>query len=169
MMQDHLTNETLLDYLHRELSPGDDAQVLVHLEQCERCARELNVEAAIGDRLRATARSEELELPLGMRSAILARIAALAPAPVNALRSWLRPVVIVPVAASLAAGAILLGPVHSLQTAPSSAALPVSYYLEEHAARSQENPLADHGTILLSSLEGPAAAVPTVEAVESSR
>lgn len=144
----HFTIETLLDYLHRELPPGKDAKVLAHLEECRECARELDVEAAITDRLRATARAEELEVPIGMRSAILARIAGLRPGPLDAVRRWLRPVVLVPLAASLAAAAFFLSPYgtpHNAQTA----ALPVSYYLEAHAVRAQENPLADRGSVML--------------------
>jgi len=100
----HLTSDLLTDYLHHELAPADDARVLAHLETCEECKRELDIEATITDRLRAIARAEELELPLGMQSAIMARIAGLRPAPWQTLRRFLRPIVIVPFAAAVAAG-----------------------------------------------------------------
>ena len=143
----HLTIETLIDYLHHELPPGQDAMVLAHLEACRDCASELNVEAAITDRLRTTARAEELDMPLGMRTAIMARIAELRPTPLEAVRRWLGPIVLVPVAASIAAAAFFFAP----HTAPQSqqAALPISYYLEAHAAGAQGNPLADRGTVML--------------------
>ncbi len=109
----HLTSDLLIDYLHHELGPADDARVLAHLEMCEECKPELNVEATITDRLRAIARAEELELPLGMQSAIMARIADLQPNPWQSLRRFLRPIVIVPFAAAVAAGAFFLTPVLS--------------------------------------------------------
>jgi anti-sigma factor RsiW len=34
-MMQHLTNDTLLDYVHGELSPAQDASVYTHIEQCE--------------------------------------------------------------------------------------------------------------------------------------
>jgi anti-sigma factor (TIGR02949 family) len=143
----HLNIETLIDYLHHELAPGQDASVLAHLEECRDCASELNVEAAITERLRATARTEDLDLPVGMRSAIMARIAALRPTPLDVVRRWLGPIVLVPVAASIAAAAFFLAPHPTTQN--QQAALPVSYYLEAHAVGAQGNPLADRGTVML--------------------
>lgn len=147
----HLTSETLIDYLHHELSPADDARVLAHLESCATCTSELNVEASITERLRAVARADALELPLGLRGAILARIASRDAGPTAALRRWLGPILLVPFAAAVAAAAFFLSPALSPPTAQ-TAALPVSYYLEQHAVQAQENPLGDRGTIIMSSL-----------------
>lgn len=147
-MNQHINSDTLIDYLHHELSPSEDARVLSHLEACESCAREMNVEASIGDRLRSAARLQELELPLGMRSAILARIAEEARRPWDRLAAWLRPAIIGSVAAAVAAAAFYVGP--TLQGARSNA-LPVSYYMQQYAVHAQQNPLADRGTMVLSS------------------
>ncbi|MBV8331658.1 MAG: zf-HC2 domain-containing protein [Candidatus Eremiobacteraeota bacterium] len=144
----HLTSEILIDYLHHELSPAEDARVLAHIEHCDVCTRELNVEASITDRLRTIARAEELELPLGLRSAIMARIASQNVRPATLLRRWLAPALLVPVAAAAAAAAFFLSP--GPQTTQ-AAALPVSYYLEQHAVQAQANPLGDRGAIMLTS------------------
>ena len=152
MMTKHLTSETLIDYLHRELSPPEDARVLAHLEECADCTRELNAEASITEQLRATARASELELPLGMRSAIMARIASQDTAQPGLLRRWLSPILLVPLAAAVAAAAFFFSPVGQ---PAQNAALPVSYYIEQHAAGAQESPLSDHGAIIMSSLSTP--------------
>ncbi|HEY1727357.1 MAG TPA: zf-HC2 domain-containing protein [Candidatus Baltobacteraceae bacterium] len=164
----HLTSDLLIDYLHHELGPADDARVLAHLETCEECKHELNVEATITDRLRAVARAEELDLPLGMQSAIMARIADLRPNRWHALHKFLRPIVIVPFAAAIAAGAFFLTPVLS-PPASQSAGLPVSYYLQEHDVRAQENPLGDRSAVILSSLNSTNDGVPVMQAVDASR
>jgi len=164
----HLTSDTLIDYLHHELEPADDARVLAHLETCEDCKRELNVEATITDRLRAAARAEELELPPGFRSAIMARIAALQPSAWQSVLRFLRPVVVIPFAAAVAAGAFFLTPVLSPQTT-SRAALPVSYYLQEHDVRADEYPLGDRSAVILSSLNSANDGVPVIQAVDAAR
>ena len=167
-MMQHLGTNTLIDYLHGELAPGEDATVLAHLEGCAACTRELNVEAGITDALRAAARAEALELPLGMSSAIMARIAASSQSPLGRLQGWLRPVVLVPLAAAVTAAAIFF-PLNAHKTVPPRA-LPVSYYLEEHAARAQENPLADRSAaVMITSLERTASAgsVPPVQSVNA--
>ncbi|HTX02167.1 MAG TPA: zf-HC2 domain-containing protein [Candidatus Acidoferrales bacterium] len=162
----HLTSDLLIDYLHRELPPADDARVLAHLEACEECKRELNVEATITDRLRAMARAEDFDLPLGMHSRIMSRIADLQPPSWHGLRRFLRPIVIVPFAAAVAAGTFFLTPVLSPSTAP-SAALPVSYYLQEHDVRAQDNPLGDRSAVILSSLNSTNDGVPVLQAVDA--
>lgn len=151
-MMHHIDIDTLIDYLHHELSPSDDAKVLAHLENCEACARELDVEASITDRLRAAARSEELEPAASMRNAILKRIADLRPSPWERLGAWARPLAVVPVAAALAAAAFFLGPAIGQQTPPKDA-LPVSYYMQQYAVHAQQNPLSDRGTMVMTSFD----------------
>jgi anti-sigma factor RsiW len=161
----HLGTETLIDYLHGGLAPGEDARVLAHLETCEACTRDLNGEAALTEHLRAAATAEELELPLGMKAAIMARIAdAQRTSLLERAQSWLRPVVLVPLAAAAIAAAVFVP--QALQTP--SHALPVSYYLEEHAARAQENPLADRSAaVMMTSFDRTASvgSVPMIQAV----
>ena len=164
MRMQHLTNEKLIDYLHRELSPSEDAAVLAHLDACESCKRELNAEAAIAERLRADARADERELPLGLAAAIIARINESTPTPLEQLRAFLRPVVLVPLA-----GLIALAVIFPLTHMGSTVApgLPVTFYLEEHAAHAQENPLADRSSaVMMTSLEQTSStnSVPLVQA-----
>ena len=166
-MMKHLGNDTIIDYLHRELAPGEDAAVLLHLEVCEQCSLQLNLESAIAGRLRTAAKAEELELPLGMREAIMARLAEAAPTPLERLAAWLRPIVVVPLVAAAAAAAVLI-PLGS-HRAPAQA-LPVMYYLEEHAAHAQENPLADRSAaVMMTSLEQTASSetIPLIQAVNA--
>ncbi|MBV8150199.1 MAG: zf-HC2 domain-containing protein [Candidatus Eremiobacteraeota bacterium] len=146
----HFTPETLIDYLHRELPPGEDARVLAHLETCTVCTAELNAEAAITERLRAYARAETQEMPAGVRSAVLQHIrtAAAQPTFLERLQAALRPLVAVPLAAAAVAAIVIFGPA-SHRSATSPVTLPVSYYLEEHAAHVQENPLADRSAALM--------------------
>jgi len=103
-----------------------------------------------------------------MQSAIMARIAGLRPAPWQTLRRFLRPIVIVPFAAAVAAGTFFLTPVLSPPTS-ASAALPVSYYLQEHDVRAQENPLGDRSAVILSSLNSTNDGVPVIQAVDANR
>lgn len=147
----HLNSNILLDYLHRELGPAEDAKVLAHLETCELCAGELQVEASIAERLRTAARVQELELPQGMHHAIMARIAEIRTSPWERFGAWLRPIIVVPFAAVAAAAAFYLSPLQ--QQIPARAELPVSYYLQQYAVHAQQNPLADHGTVMLSSFD----------------
>lgn len=51
----------LAEYLDRELTPGERAQVEEHLRTCERCAREHRFERAVVDEMRAKLR--EVEMP----------------------------------------------------------------------------------------------------------
>jgi anti-sigma factor (TIGR02949 family) len=148
-MKQHLNSTTLIDYLHHELPPGDDAEVLAHLQSCEACSQELNVEASISERLRESARESDLEVPAGLRSAIMARIAAQRQSPWYALRSLVRPLIVVPVAAALATAAFLLGPA----LLPQSPGVPVSYYLQQYADHARQNPLADRGIAIMASFD----------------
>lgn len=150
-MKQHVNSDTLIDYLHHELSPGEDAEVLAHLQNCEACTQELNIEASITDRLRATARATQLEIPAGMRGAIMARIADCRRTPWESLRAWTRPLIVVPVAAALATAAFFLGPARLSQS--HATRVPVSYYLQQYAAHAQQNPLADRGVAIMASFE----------------
>ncbi|MGH7659664.1 MAG: anti-sigma factor family protein [Vulcanimicrobiaceae bacterium] len=150
-MKQHVSSATLIDYLHHELSPSEDAEVLAHLHSCEACTREMDLEASIADRLRATARATEMEMPAGMHAAIMARIAQHRPTAWEALGAWARPLVFVPVAAAVAAAAFLLVP--ALSPPPAPARVPVSYYLQQYAAHAQQNPLADRGSAIMASFD----------------
>lgn len=132
MMNEHPTTQTLIDYLYHELAPEEDAAVLAHLGVCEACTAAYDVQAELGERLRAHARAEERELPSGVPARVRERVAQ----EVN--RAWwqraslfFRPVVGLPVAAVLVLAAIL-----GLSSLRTHAHVPIAaaYYLDAHAA-----------------------------------
>ena len=170
-MQQHLTTETLIDYLHAELDSASDAAALAHLEACAQCTAAFESETTFGERLRTNARREALELPLGFQSAIIARLAD-HQSPMQRLAAFWRPVIFVPVAAAAAVAAFVLLPLAHGNQGPTGTLLPASYYLEEHAAQVRGNPMADRSAtsaMIETSFERPTAGgVPIGEAANAS-
>lgn len=140
-MMQHLTNDILLDYVHGELTPADDAAAYAHIEACQACRSEYESEVALGEMLRANAALEERELPPAVKAAIWERVRAGKSSAWSRAFSWWRPAVAVPAAAVLAVaayfGASYLGP----HGAPS---IEASYYLQDHAAMNSTIPFSDH-------------------------
>jgi anti-sigma factor RsiW len=140
-MMQHLTNDILLDYIHGELSPADDAAVHGHMEQCEACRAEFDAEVALGEMLRAHAAREERELPSAVKAEIWERVRAGEASMVGRVFGWLRPSIAIPVAAALAVaayfGTVYINP-HAAPT------IEASYYLQDHAAMNSTIPFSDH-------------------------
>jgi predicted anti-sigma-YlaC factor YlaD len=140
-MMQHPTNDILLDYVHGELAPPDDAAVFAHIEQCEPCRAEYQAEVALGEMLRAHAAAQERELPSSVKADIWERVRAGKPSFWSRTSEWLRPAIAIPVAAALALGAYFgtsyIGP----QGAPK---IEASYYLQDHAAMNNTIPFSDH-------------------------
>lgn len=140
-MMQHLTNDILLDYVHGELAPAQDASVYTHIEQCEACRAEFETEVALGEMLRAQAKNDERDLPSAVKAEIWERVRNGRPSALNRAFGWLRPAVAIPVAAAIAAaayfGTAYLGP----QGAPT---IEASYYLQDHAAMNSTIPFSDH-------------------------
>ena len=61
------TVQRLADYLDRELSTSETAEVERHLETCERCLRRFQFEAAVLDELRSTLRRVPVPQTLAAR------------------------------------------------------------------------------------------------------
>jgi anti-sigma factor RsiW len=141
----HCTDADLIDYLHGELAPASDALVLGHLERCRDCTTRYEREAALGEHLRRAARRDERELPALVRARVWAAVHTQEPSLVDRLRAVLRPIVAIPALAAIAVAAFVAVPIvrdsTTVKPVPTVAA---TYYLEEHAAEGQENPLADH-------------------------
>ena len=158
-MMQHLTSETLIDYMHGALSPQEDAAAFAHLETCETCRKEYDAEAALTEMLRAHAVREEREMPAMLKAEIWSRIRDEQPSPWSRLAGWFRPAVAIPAAAAIALaayfGTAYLGP----HGAPSIAA---SYYLRDHAALNGTMPFNDRSSMSPADLES-AAAVNTQE------
>lgn len=131
-MNEHIDSAILIDYLHRELEPEQDAFVLAHLTECSACARAYEVEARLSEQLRALASNEERELPQGIVARVRGEIDERAPAWWQ-LGSIFRPAVGLPAAAVLVLATVLgfssLRP--HLAPVPTIAA---SYYLDDHEA-----------------------------------
>lgn len=138
-MTEHLTNERLIDYMHRALAPDVDAAVYAHLEQCAPCRSEYDVEASLSEGLRAYARATERELPPTLKAGIWSEIRAERPNVWQRFAAGFRPAVALPVAAILAVG-IYFG-VHGGAAAPS---IEAAYYLNDHAAMNNTTPFSDH-------------------------
>ncbi len=142
-MSDHLSTETLIDYLHGELDPASDSRAHQHVAACAACAAELDRERSLGDLLRAAAGRDERELPPLVKARIWEAVRAESSRPPSWFVALLRPVVALPVAAAAAAAFAFYfaGP---LSPSPHGApAIEASYYLERHEAQQLQNPLSE--------------------------
>ncbi len=132
MNYEHISTESLIDYLHRELSPEEDARVHAHVGECAACRVAYQEQASLTERLRAFARDEERELPPRVLFAVRDRVARRTqPAWWSNLAVLFRPAVGLPFAAILVLAMILgftsIRP--RLAHAPTIAA---AYYLNDH-------------------------------------
>jgi predicted anti-sigma-YlaC factor YlaD len=143
----HVTQDVLIDYLHGELPPGEDAMVLLHLESCTQCRQEYDVQASLTEAMRAYAHATETELPDDLRRSIWSAIDDAEAASFRSrLRRWLTPAAGL-AAAAAAAYAILVtsGAQHG------SPAIDAIYYLDDHAALTSTVPF-NEGSVVPSSL-----------------
>lgn len=157
-MTEHLANQTLIDYMHAGLAPEQDAHVYAHLESCAACRADYDAELALTDMLRTYAARETREMPSLVKAEIWERIRSARPSPWRNVADWLRPAVMLPVAAALAVGIYFgtsyLGP-HGM------APIDASYYLQDHAAINSTVPFSDRTTTSATDLES--SATPKVE------
>ena len=137
-MTPHYDRETLIDYLHGALSPEADAAAFVHLQGCTACNAVYDEEAALGDVLRAAARAEVLEFPSLVKARVWDAVRREKPSWAERLRGSWAPRIAVPVAAVVALAAYLGTPIIRHQPA---VGVQASYYLDEHNAEAQQNPL----------------------------
>jgi len=133
MINDHLSTDLLVDYLHGELAPEDDALAHAHLASCAACRREYDLEVSLSETLRAAARAEEREMPSMISALIWERVRGARPGPLARVAALLRPMVAVPVVAALLLGGWFVSPYSHPGTRPTVDAM---YYLETHAAQS---------------------------------
>lgn len=144
----HYTTDDLIDYLHGELAAAADARIHAHLAECADCRALYEAEAALGDMLRAAARADEREFPSIVKARVWEAVRNEEPTALERLRAIFRPVVAVPLAAALALVAYFGVPaVRGTNVATGAPTVAAAYYLEEHAAEGQENPLADHTNV----------------------
>ncbi len=138
----HPSTDKLIDYIHRELSPEDDAAILLHVESCDDCRARYEVEARLSESLRIHARATERELPQGVVNSIWAAIEAPPdPSLAERLRALFRPALALPVAAA-AAVAIYFGVAVTHHTG-SVTTIDAAYYLDDHAALTSTVPFGE--------------------------
>ena len=140
----HYTEDLLIDYLHGELPDAEDARVHAHLATCDPCRALYDGQAALSDLLRSTAAASELAFPSMIKAHVWATIRAEQPSFFDRFRVIVRPAIAVPLAAAIALVALFGGPLIHSSVSNSPPGVAASYYLEEHAAEGQGNPLADH-------------------------
>jgi anti-sigma factor RsiW len=169
-MSDHLSTETLIDYLHGELDPAADSRVHQHVAACGACAGELDRERSLGDALRAAAARDERDLPPLVKARIWEAVRAEPARPLGWAQSLLRPIVAFPVAAAAALAIFLASPLSPLAPGHGVPEIAASYYLERHEAQQLQNPLAERSMpapTIETVYEGPAQSESTDLATEA--
>jgi len=149
-MNNHPTEEQIIDYLHGELAPGADAALLLHLESCAHCRENYDAHARVTELLGEYAVASEREFPLGMRERIWNAVESdAAPSWSSRFAAIWRPAVAIPLVAMLAIAAFLgYGP--NLRHG-STTIIDAAYYLDDHAALTSTIPFGE-GTTVPSSL-----------------
>jgi predicted anti-sigma-YlaC factor YlaD len=137
----HYSTETLTDYIHGELAPGEDASLFAHLAACGDCRASYD---ALTEALRSSPRAKERELPPMLKAQIWAAVRTERPSALDTVRSFLRPAYALPaLAAILVVGYFGVPAARNGLTRADQPGVSATYYLDEHAAESQANPLAD--------------------------
>ncbi|HEX8805307.1 MAG TPA: zf-HC2 domain-containing protein [Candidatus Aquilonibacter sp.] len=145
-MNAHPNQERLIDYLHDELAPGEDAALLQHLESCAACSARYRDEVELSESLRAYARHSERELPAGVRNAVWMAIESgqRAPSWSQRVTAWLHPGVAFPVAAALVLAAFIG---YGSSAHHSATTIDATYYLDDHAALTSAVPFNEGNTV----------------------
>jgi anti-sigma factor RsiW len=153
MINEHPTVNELIDYLHHELPPEADAQMLLHLRSCRQCARRYEEEARLSETLRTYARQTERELPQGISLLIRERIARETRSPWSErFAALLRPFVAVPVAAAIAVAIYFGYDATHAGMPPKRTVIDAAYYLNDHEALARIVPFGE-GSVVPSQLQ----------------
>lgn len=153
-MNQHITTETIVDYLHGALSPNEDAAVHAHLDACADCRSEYDAEAAMTEVLRAHAAQNEREFPATLKAEIWSRVRSAQPSAWSRLAGWFKPALAVPAAAAIAAAVYFGAGFNGGHGAPS---IEAAYYLQDHAALNSTVPFNDRSSVNPADLENAAA------------
>ncbi|HXF33164.1 MAG TPA: zf-HC2 domain-containing protein [Candidatus Acidoferrales bacterium] len=150
MTSQHPTTDRIIDYVHHELTPSEDAVLFEHFSACAACREEYETELRLTNALRSAAVSETLELPSNLKAEIWNRVRSSRPT------FWslvFRPLVAVPVAAAIAVAAFFAFQ-PSVQTASGHPMVGAQYYFASHsAATRQESPLTDRSAPVLNVID----------------
>ncbi|MBV9233539.1 MAG: zf-HC2 domain-containing protein [Candidatus Eremiobacteraeota bacterium] len=142
MNHQHATADQLVDYIHGELPPGEDAWVHAHLRECASCERAYDAEASLTAQLRELAATQERELPDDYARRVLR--AAQRPERWGgwaALSAFARPLIAVPAAACVAA--LLYFGVADRWGAGKLHAVNALSYVHHHTAVTAAGPFSD--------------------------
>jgi len=135
----HPDTDRLIDFLHGELSPSEDAAFHGHLVACAACRADADAERALTDALRTEVLATALEMPSLVNAAVWARVRDARPGRFARFGAVLRPAFAVPIAAALLIGGWFASPLaHPAGTAPH---IDAAYYFAAHAAQSSQSPL----------------------------
>lgn len=136
----HECQELLTDYQRGELPAAQDAALFEHVSTCDACRLELDGQAELTTTLRA-AFAEELEMPASLMASVRQvtrdeRRSAFG----NALRSWLRPMVLAPAAAGVVLIAGIATYMHNGSTPPQVQA---DYLVRQHVVHTLNSQTGD--------------------------
>ncbi len=155
-MNQHPTEEQIVDYLHGELAPGADAALLLHLEECAECRSDYGAQARVSELLRDYADASERDFPLGMGERIRNAIKSIpAPSWDQRLQALWRPALAIPVAAVFALAAFL-GHGATLRQGATTI-IDAAYYLDDHAALTSTVPFGEGNVVPSTLLTGQSA------------
>jgi anti-sigma factor RsiW len=140
-MTTHLKTESLIDYIHGELGPAEDALTHAHLQECGLCRAEFEREARLSELLVAAAAQETFELPGMVKARIWEAVRSETPSPYARLLGFFRPAIAVPAAAALVVATYFASPL--AHRGPARPMIDATYYLEQHAAQQLQNPLGE--------------------------
>jgi anti-sigma factor RsiW len=155
MNETHPSIEQIVDYLHGELPPAQDAAMHAHLAGCPPCDERRAEEAAIGEALRAHVRAAERELPAGIAQRIRDATERSRESAWERVGAFFRPIVLIPTAAAVAVALFLVGYGWHNATAPTE--IDAASYVNDHAAMAAGAPFGDAAppAVLTSSDEAP--------------
>lgn len=150
MNETHPSIEQIVDYLHGEVSPAEDAAIHAHLGACGECEEQHANELAITEALRAHARAAERELPAAVVAGIRRSVAApRAPSLGDRLAAAFRPIVLFPAAAAVAA-MLYVGVDLMRNHAAPAATIDAATYVQNHTAMAATAPFGDDTPMLTS-------------------
>jgi anti-sigma factor RsiW len=153
MSEQHMSPETLVDYLHGELPAQEDASIHAHLAGCRACGEAYDAEATLSEMIRGHCRAEERELPQGVVLRIRDAVAASHVPWWGRLTASLRPLA---VGTAIAAG-LLFGTFLSLRTWHSHAqasTIDAAYYLDDHSSLAPTTPFGEGAALPASLSDG---------------
>lgn len=150
MNETHPSIEQIVDYLHGEVAPAEDAAIHAHLAACPECEERRVHEVAITEALRAHAQVTERELPTTVLRNIRQSLARpSSPSLVERIAAAFRPIVLFPAAAVVAA-VLFVGVDVWRNHAASVTTIDAASYVQNHTAMAATAPFGDDTPMLTS-------------------